>query len=53
MEKIFTIEQLVEFLYFAHGFNILNKRIVDGLSQSFDIDVNELCLKHGITYFLK
>lgn len=52
MENVLTVEQLVEFLYYAHGFNILNKRIVDGLSQSFKLDVNELCRQHGITYNL-
>jgi hypothetical protein len=52
MEKNFTVEQLIEFLYYAHGFNILNKRIVDGLSQSFGVDVNELCSQEGITYNL-
>jgi hypothetical protein len=52
MEQNLTIDQLVEFLYYAHGFNFLNKRIVEGLTQSFGVDVNELCRKHGITYNL-
>jgi hypothetical protein len=52
MEQNLTIDQLIEFLYYAHIYNFLNKRIVDGLTQSFDVDVNDLCRQKGITYNL-
>lgn len=44
---------IIEVLFDLHDRNMLNSHVVRSFSKHFEIDAEELCEEHGITYNLE